>query len=150
MGRDLLGVLFILSLTPLVAPGCDTSGPAIPPGDKAPEAMAAVPKAAAPEPAAPKADIGDVVCGLIAKQMDLDRREVTLDKSFADLGADDLDVVEMVMEVEDRFKVEISDEAIDREVGTMESAELPKRLKVSGLVRLLRAALDAKPRKGGS
>ena len=150
MGRRLLGLLLILSAMALAAPGCDTNGPGTPPVDKAPKAKAAAPKAAAPEPAAPKADIGDAVCALVAKQMDLDRKEVTLDKSFADLGADDLDVVEMVMEAEDRFKVDISDEAIDREVGTVGPAELPKVFKVSSLVRLVRAALDAKPRKGGS
>ena len=43
------------------------------------------------------------------------RSEVTLEASFRDdLGADSLDVVELVMELEDEFDMEISDEDAEK------------------------------------
>jgi acyl carrier protein len=49
---------------------------------------------------------------VIAWQLGIDAAQVTTEKSFvADLGADSLDTVEMVMALEDEFGLEISDEA---------------------------------------
>ena len=43
------------------------------------------------------------------------RSEVTMEASFKDdLGADSLDVVELVMELEDEFDLEISDEDAEK------------------------------------
>ena len=52
---------------------------------------------------------------LIAEQFAIDADEVTMDSSFVDdLGADSLDVVDMLMSLEDEFDVEIPDEEIER------------------------------------
>ena len=47
----------------------------------------------------------------LAKQFELDADSITLDTNLIDdIGADSLDVVELVMELEDTFGVSISDE----------------------------------------
>ncbi len=51
---------------------------------------------------------------ILAEQLDADEEEMTLDTKIAeDLGADSLDVVELLMSIEDEFEVEIPDEEID-------------------------------------
>ena len=51
------------------------------------------------------------VTKVIVDRLGVDESEVKLEASFReDLGADSLDVVELVMEFEDEFDMEISDE----------------------------------------
>lgn len=51
---------------------------------------------------------------IIASQFDIDEEKITMETTVADdLGADSLDVVEVLMSVEDEFSVEIPDEAIE-------------------------------------
>ena len=44
---------------------------------------------------------------LIADKMEMDAEEITMDSTFKDLGIDSLDIVEMVMELEDKLDKEI-------------------------------------------
>ncbi|MDN7244216.1 acyl carrier protein [Planococcus shenhongbingii] len=51
------------------------------------------------------------VTKVIVDRLGVEENEVKLEASFTgDLGADSLDVVELVMELEDEFDMEISDE----------------------------------------
>ena len=51
---------------------------------------------------------------ILAEQLDADADEMTMDTNIAkDLGADSLDVVELLMSIEDEFEVEIPDEEIE-------------------------------------
>ncbi len=51
---------------------------------------------------------------LIAEQLDLNEDDITIDSALIeDLGADSLDVVDLVMSIEDEFEVEVPDEAIE-------------------------------------
>lgn len=55
--------------------------------------------------------IEDSVRAIIVEQLDADPDEVTPEASFIDdLGADSLDLVELVMHMEEVFNVEIPDE----------------------------------------
>ena len=52
---------------------------------------------------------------ILAGQLDVDAEEMALDTKIADdLGADSLDVVELLMAIEDEFEVEIPDEEIEK------------------------------------
>ena len=67
-------------------------------------------------------DIFEKVRAIIAEQLEVDVLEVKPEASFAnDLGADSLDVVELVMALEEEFDLEISDETAE-ELTTVEQA----------------------------
>jgi acyl carrier protein len=50
------------------------------------------------------------VIDLIVEQLGVDREEVTLEKSFVALNADSLDLTELIMNLEEQFGCEISEE----------------------------------------
>ena len=57
------------------------------------------------------ASIEDRVRAIIAEQLDQDESEIVPEANFIeDLGADSLDLVELVMHIEDEFDVEITDD----------------------------------------
>jgi acyl carrier protein len=56
----------------------------------------------------------DKLKAILVDQLDVDEDAVTLDSSITeDLGADSLDVVDMVMSLEEEFDMEIPDEDIE-------------------------------------
>ncbi|HIZ20989.1 MAG TPA: acyl carrier protein [Firmicutes bacterium] len=64
------------------------------------------------------------VKAILSNQFDVAEDTITLDTNIADdLGADSLDVVDMLMSLEDEFNVEIPDEEIEniRTVGEVVS-----------------------------
>ena len=66
--------------------------------------------------------IEEEVRKLIVKQLDAKPTDVTLEASFTDdLGADSLDLVELVMAMEEHFDIEIPDEDAES-ITTVESA----------------------------
>lgn len=59
--------------------------------------------------------VADKVKSIIVEQLGVDEEEVTADASFVDdLGADSLDVVELVMAFEEEFGVEIPDDDAEK------------------------------------
>lgn len=55
----------------------------------------------------------DKVKELIAEQLDVDAETITAESNIQDdLGADSLDVVDLVMAIEEEYEVEIPDEAV--------------------------------------
>ncbi|GGF11307.1 MULTISPECIES: acyl carrier protein [Halobacillus] len=61
------------------------------------------------------ADTFERVKQIIVDRLDADESKVTMEASFKeDLEADSLDVVELVMELEDEFDMEISDEEAEK------------------------------------
>jgi acyl carrier protein len=68
------------------------------------------------------ASVEEKVKHIIVEQLGVDEDEVKPDASFVDdLGADSLDVVELVMALEEEFGIEISDEDAEK-LGTVKEA----------------------------
>lgn len=56
-------------------------------------------------------EIQEKVVSIIADKLAVDKSEVTMEKSFTqDLGADSLDTVEMIMEFEKEFNINIPED----------------------------------------
>lgn len=52
---------------------------------------------------------------LIAEELEVDESQITMDSLIVDdLGADSLDVVELIMRLEEKFSVEIPDEEAEK------------------------------------
>lgn len=59
--------------------------------------------------------IFEKVKAILAEQLDLDEDTITVDSAIIeDLGADSIDIVDLVMSLEDEFDTEIPDEAIEK------------------------------------
>ena len=55
------------------------------------------------------------VKAILSEQFDVEEDSITAETTLADdLGADSLDVVDLLMSIEDEFEVEIPDEEIER------------------------------------
>ena len=66
---------------------------------------------------------------VIAKTLQLDPEQVTPDKSFEDdLGADSLDRVEIIMQMEDILGIEIPDDAAEHIVTVGDALEEIKKI----------------------
>ena len=59
-------------------------------------------------------EIFERIRSLLASQLDIEEDRITMDSSFVeDFEADSLDVVDMVMNLEDEFGVEVDDDQIE-------------------------------------
>ena len=57
----------------------------------------------------------DKLKAILAEQLDVDESIITADSMLVeDLGADSLDAIDIVMSVEDEFKIEVPDEIIEK------------------------------------
>jgi acyl carrier protein len=55
------------------------------------------------------------VIKIVMEQLDVTQEECVLEASFIDdLGADSLDIVELLMEMEEAFDIEIADEELEK------------------------------------
>jgi acyl carrier protein len=61
------------------------------------------------------ASVKERVIDIVAEQLGVDKEKITLETSFVnDLGADSLDTVELVMELEEEFDINIPDDAAEK------------------------------------
>ncbi len=59
---------------------------------------------------------------IIAEQLEIDEKDITPNSDIVDdLGADSLDIVDLVMSIEDEFGIEVPDEAVE-EIKTVDDA----------------------------
>ena len=59
--------------------------------------------------------VGERVIDIVADQLGVDKEKVKPETSFVnDLGADSLDTVELVMELEEEFDINIPDDAAEK------------------------------------
>ena len=61
------------------------------------------------------ASVQERVTDIVAEQLGVDKEKITPETSFVnDLGADSLDTVELVMELEEEFDITIPDDAAEK------------------------------------
>jgi acyl carrier protein len=61
------------------------------------------------------ASVAERVIGIVADQLGVEKEKITRETSFVnDLGADSLDTVELVMELEEEFDINIPDDAAEK------------------------------------
>ena len=56
---------------------------------------------------------------LLADHLEMDLSEITEDSTFEDLGIDSLDAVEIMMEMEDEFGIEMQYQEVGKTVGEL-------------------------------
>lgn len=61
----------------------------------------------------------DKIKEVLADHLDMDMAEITPDTSFDDLGIDSLETVEIMMELEDEFGIEIPVADVGKTVGSL-------------------------------
>lgn len=61
--------------------------------------------------------IFEKVRGIIVEQLNVEEEKVTLETSFEDLGVDSLDLFQLIIEIEEEFKVQIEDAESIKTVG---------------------------------
>jgi acyl carrier protein len=71
--------------------------------------------------------VEDKVRKIIAEKLSVDLEEVVPEASFVDdLGADSLDLVELIMSMEEEFDTEISDEAAEKILSVKDAIDFVK------------------------
>lgn len=61
------------------------------------------------------ASVQERVINIVAEQLGVEKDKIKLDSNFVnDLGADSLDTVELVMELEEEFDINIPDDAAEK------------------------------------
>ena len=69
--------------------------------------------------------VEDKVIKIIAEKLSVDLEEVVPEASFVeDLGADSLDLVELIMSMEEEFDTEISDEAAEKILSVQDAIDV--------------------------
>jgi acyl carrier protein len=76
----------------------------------------------------------------IAEVLEVQAENVPFDVPLGDppLNADELDVVEITMVIEEKLKIKLPDAEIERAAGTAKVAELPRKLTARMLARAVR------------
>ncbi len=84
------------------------------------------------------ATVFDRVKKIVVDQLDVDEKEVTAEASFVeDLGADSLDLVELIMSLEEAFsspsrKIEIPDDDAEKIITVQNAVDYLKDLDIEG------------------
>ena len=75
-------------------------------------------------------DVFEKVQESTVEQLGVDAAEVTIDSTFVDdLGADSLDIVELIMAFEEEFEIEIPDELAEKIRTVKDAVDLIKEKK---------------------
>ena len=117
----LLPVLMIFAV-----PACNTDN------------VADAPRSSAADAASSDVTVNEV-CKITSELMGVDRSQVKSTTSLGDLGCDELDFVELVMELEDRFNISIPDETAEEMLGDDDWQAGIKNVTVQKLADAVRA-----------
>ena len=82
---------------------------------------------------------------IIAGQMNVDKAKLQGTTSLTDLGYDDLDFVELIMELEEKFDIYISDEKFDALLESKDRVKGIKNVTLTKIADLVDSELARKP-----
>lgn len=51
---------------------------------------------------------------IMSDKLGVQESEITMDTSFEDLGADSLDIVELIMAIEDEYEIQVADDEAEK------------------------------------
>lgn len=136
MSRSSLIALPLVLLVASLA-SCDQNPP---PPASPPPTLSATPAQSEPASTSPLS----AVQAIVARQLGLRPESIKPESTFAALGADDLDVVEIVMATEEAFDITIPDEALGPIKAPPGTPPLPARLTVGAFVTTVSQAPKAK------
>jgi acyl carrier protein len=54
------------------------------------------------------------IVDIVASKLDIDKNIITNESTFQDLGADSLDLLEIIMRLEEQFGIEVNDEDAEK------------------------------------
>lgn len=54
------------------------------------------------------------IVDIVASKLDVDKKSINMESTFTDLGADSLDLLEIIMRLEEQFGIEINDEDAEK------------------------------------
>jgi acyl carrier protein len=93
-------------------------------------------------------EVADVVKAIIAKELKIPVEQLSDDRKLADLGAESLDVIEIVFQLEERFNIDISVKTTVTGTNAgmqQDRVELSSSLGAVGdICRVVKALVDAK------
>ncbi|KKQ32426.1 MAG: Acyl carrier protein [candidate division TM6 bacterium GW2011_GWF2_37_49] len=69
------------------------------------------------------------VVAIIAEKLSIPAENITLESTFKDLGADSLDIVEIIMAFEENFGIEIKDEDAEKIKSVGEAVNLIQKFR---------------------
>ena len=61
-----------------------------------------------------KNETANKIIAIIAEKLNIDAQSIKLQSTLQDLGADSLDMVDIIMKVEEEFNIEINDEDAEK------------------------------------
>jgi acyl carrier protein len=61
-----------------------------------------------------KQDTFAKIIDIVVSKLEIDKKSITADSTFQDLGADSLDLLEIIMRLEEQFCIEINDEDAEK------------------------------------
>ena len=87
---------------------------------------------------------------IIAEVLNVDEEEITMETTFVDdLGADSLDIFQIIMGIEEEFDIEIANEDAEHIVTVSDAVEDNLMMRHKALVRKARAFVDKRNPYGG-
>ena len=79
----------------------------------------------------------DEICQVAAELLGVDRSKINSETSLGELGADELDLVELVMHLEEHFGVSIPDESLQQAMGAGNFQQGAKNITISELASIV-------------
>jgi len=76
-----------------------------------------------------RSDTYNKVIDIIAEKISVDKAIITPQSTFATLGADSLDMVEVIMKLEEVFSIEIKDEDVEKMATINDLVEYVQKLR---------------------